>query len=85
MSSCGFLKMFINALCSWNTAPHATHQILQAPKKCKKIQVFNWQGSSLDQNPVENLWMILKNKVSEKQPSSLNQPENVMNLFRRVK
>ena len=36
----------------------------------KNIQQFDWPRNSPDLNPIENLWMLLKNKVSEKQPSN---------------
>lgn len=35
-----------------------------------KIKVLEWSRNSLDLNPIENLWDILKNKVGDKQPSS---------------
>ena len=34
------------------------------------IQLFEWPGNSPDLNPIENLWTLMKNKVSEKQPTS---------------
>ena len=38
----------------------------------KIIQTFEWPGNSPDLNPIENLWYVVKNKVSEKHPTSLS-------------
>ena len=37
--------------------------------KEKNIPVFKWLGNSLDLNPIENVWNMIKNKVQEAQPS----------------
>ena len=33
---------------------------------------MEWPGNSPDLNPIENLWCVMKNKVSEKHPTSLS-------------
>ena len=39
--------------------------------KAKKIRTLEWPGNSPDLNPIKNLWCVMKNKVSEKHPTSL--------------
>ena len=36
----------------------------------KKIKTLEWPGNNPDLNPIENLWCVMKNKVSEKHPTS---------------
>ena len=38
----------------------------------KKIQTLELPGNSPDLNPIENLWCLMKNKVSEKHPTSFS-------------
>jgi transposase len=37
------------------------------------ISVLEWPGNSPDINPIENMWEIMKHKVSAKNPSSLDE------------
>ena len=36
----------------------------------EKIQILDWPRNSPDLKPIENLWNVLKDKVSEKQPTN---------------
>ena len=45
--------------------------------KSKIVSSFDWPGNSPDLNPIENLLVVLENKVSE-QPSTFKQLENVI-------
>ena len=50
---------------------HKSKLVMNFLKK-KKVKVLDWTGNSPDlNNPIENLWMLIKDKVAEKQPSSL--------------
>ena len=40
--------------------------------RAKKIQTLELHGNSPDLNPIESLWRVMKNKVSEKHPTSLS-------------
>jgi hypothetical protein len=39
----------------------------------KGYEVFKWPGNSADLNPIENLWDIMKDRVSEKRPQNLKE------------
>ena len=38
--------------------------------KKKNIKTLDWPGSRPDLNPIENFWVILKNKVADEHPTS---------------
>ena len=57
-------------------SPCHRYKIVSEFLKERKIKVFEWPGNSLDLNPIENLWEILKNKVADKQPSSAKDLED---------
>ena len=51
-------------------APCHRAKIVTQFLKSKKIQILDWPGNSPDLNPIANLWTVLKNKVSERQPTN---------------
>ena len=46
--------------------------------KEQKNSVLDWPGNSPHLNLIKKLWVVLKNKVSEEQPSNLKQLENAI-------
>ena len=44
----------------------------------KKLELHKNVHQCLNLNPIKNLWVVLKNKVSEEQPSSFKLLDNVM-------
>jgi transposase len=59
-------------------APCHRSRVVQGYLAEKNIQVLEWPGNSPDLNPIENLWSVMKQKVSEKQPSSLKSLEQAI-------
>ena len=47
-------------------------------RKVEENQILNWPGNSPDLNPIQNLWTVLKDKVSEKQPTSTKELEEAI-------
>ena len=35
----------------------------------KNIQLFEWPGNSPDGNPIENLWLLMQDRVAAMQPT----------------
>ena len=59
-------------------APCHRAKIVTQFLKSKKIRILDWPGNSPDLNPIENLWSILKDKVSKKQPTSAKMLEQAI-------
>lgn len=59
-------------------APCHRAKIVKEYLKTMDIRILDWPGNSPDLNPIENLWVKLKDKVAEKQPSSASELENAI-------
>ena len=69
-------KMFMQ-----DGAPCHRSNIVTQSLKSKKIQILVWSGNSPDLDSIENLWTVLKDKVSEKQPTNTKELEEAMEAF----
>ena len=37
----------------------------------KNVDILNWEGNSPDLNPIENLWLVIKNEVADQHYTSM--------------
>jgi transposase len=54
-----------------DSAPAHTAKTVQKWFKDNGVKVLDWPGNSPDLNPIENLWKILKRKLSQKAPQNM--------------
>ena len=55
----------------YNGAPCYRSKVVQSFLDQQRISMLEWPGNTPDLNPIENLWLMMKRKVPEQQPSSL--------------
>ena len=63
-----------------DSAPCHRSKVMTNFLEQKRIQRLEWPGNSLDLDPIKNLWNFMKNKVSEKHPSSLDALQTAIEL-----
>ncbi len=57
-----------------NAKPH-TAAITTAWLRSRSVRVLNWPACSPDLSPIENIWRIIKRKISQRWPQTLQQLE----------
>ncbi len=53
-----------------NAKPH-TADITTAWLRSRRVRVLNWPACSTDLSPIENIWRIIKRKIRQRQPQTL--------------
>ncbi len=57
-----------------NAKPH-TAAITTAWLRSRRVRVLNWPACSPDLSPIENIWRIIKRKICQRRPQTLQQLE----------
>ncbi len=57
-----------------NAKPH-TAAITTAWLRSRRVRVLNWPACSPDLSPIENIWPIIKQKIRQRRPRTLQQLE----------
>ncbi len=57
-----------------NAKPH-TADITTAWLRSRRVRVLNWPACSPDLSPIENIWRIIKRKINQRLPRTLQQLE----------
>ncbi len=57
-----------------NAEPH-TAAITTAWLRSRRVRVLNWPACSPDLSPIENIWCIIKRKIHQRRPRTLQQLE----------
>ena len=61
-----------------DNAPAHTSRKVKTWFSDHRIQLLDWPGNSPDLNPIENLWVILKRRVSERHCSSIDELKTIL-------
>ncbi len=57
-----------------NAKPH-TAAITTAWLRSRRVRALNWPACSPDLSPIENIWRIIKRKIRQRRPQTLQQLE----------
>ncbi len=58
-----------------NAKPHTAAAITTTWLRSRRVRVPNWPACSPDLSPIENIWRIIKQKIHQRRPRTLQQLE----------